>query len=403
MTEPMFMGEIMSTPYSRPVDRRTFLRSAAAAIPLTSALLSTGRLAAQDAKLAAGGLIIREKDPLNLEFPFATLDSFITPNEKFYVRNHFPIPELEAKTWKLKVDGAVKKELELTYDQIRKLPSKTVMATLECAGNGRTSLKPKAKGVQWDLGAVSNAEWTGVPLSAVLEAAGLDDGAVEVVLEGADRGEVKTDIRPANPVLHFARSLPLTKVRKGEVLLAYQMNGKELPVNHGFPLRAIVPGWFGMASIKWLQRLIVTKQPFNGFFETIDYSYFSTSKGVPEVLPIQELQVKAQIARPKPGEVVDAKAKYRIHGAAWTGESDIRKVELSFDDGKTWREATLGDRAVHFAWRFWEYSWTPEKAGAVSIMARATDARGVTQPMKRDPNRRNYIINHVVPLEVTVK
>jgi DMSO/TMAO reductase YedYZ molybdopterin-dependent catalytic subunit len=351
-----------------------------------------------------GGLIVRQKEPLNLEFPFASLDSFITPNEKFYVRNHFAIPRLEAGTWKLKVEGAVKKELELSYDQIRKLSSRTVTATLECAGNNRAYLTPKAKGVQWGLGAVSNAEWTGVPLAAVLEEAGIDAGAVEVVLEGADRGEVGGDIRPANPVLNFARTLPLTKARKPEVLLAYRMNGKELPVNHGFPLRAIVSGWYGMASIKWLQRLIVTREPFNGFFQTIDYSYFTQAQGLAAVLPIQELQVKAAIARPTAGEAIKASTDYKVHGAAWTGESDVRKVEVSVDAGRTWHEARLGEKAVHFAWRFWEYSWrTPAKRGNATLLARATDARGNVQPLQRDPNRRNYLITHAIPVEVAIQ
>jgi DMSO/TMAO reductase YedYZ molybdopterin-dependent catalytic subunit len=235
------------------LDRRGFLRGAAAMLAALRVSPAWGQ------SPDAGELIPRQKEPINLEFPFAKLDSFLTPNDRFYVRNHFPIPKLEADTWRLKVEGAVKKELELTYDQLRKLPSRTVTATLECAGNNRAYLVPKAKGVPWELGAVSTAEWTGVPLATVLELAGMDDRAVEVVLEGADRGEVSSAIRPANPKLSFARSLPLAKARKPEVLLAYRMNGKELPVNHGFPLRAVVSGWYGMASIKWLQRLIVTK------------------------------------------------------------------------------------------------------------------------------------------------
>jgi DMSO/TMAO reductase YedYZ molybdopterin-dependent catalytic subunit len=393
-----------SVPTGYPLDRRRFLRSTAAAVPILGAIGWWEQRVRADAAAEPGGLIVRQKDPLNLEFPFASLDSFITPNEKFYVRNHFSIPKLEAGTWKLKVEGAVKKELELSYDQIRKLPSRTVTATLECAGNNRAYLTPKAKGVQWELGAISNAEWTGVPLGAVLEEAGLDAGAVEVVLEGADRGAVGGDIRPANPVLNFARSLPLTKARKPEVLLAYRMNGQELPVNHGFPLRAVVAGWYGMASIKWLQRLVVTKEPFNGFFQTIDYSYFTQAQGLAAVLPIQELQVKATIAGPTAGATIKAGTDYKVHGAAWAGESDVRKVEVSVDGGQTWNEARLGDRAVHFAWRFWEYAWrTPAQPGSVTLLARATDTRGNVQPLKRDPNRRNYLITHALPVEVTIK
>lgn len=396
----------MLHPFLRPgargtIDRRAFLRRAGAALPAAGLLLTASPFEA----LAADEdpRLVRSKEPLNLEFPFASLNSFITPNERFYVRNHFPIPKLDPATWRLKIEGAVKKESELTYDQIRKLPTKTVTATLECAGNGRSLLNPKQKGVQWDLGAVSNAEWTGVPLSAVLEEAGMDPEAAEVVFEGADQGTVTADPKPADPVLHFARSLPVAKARKPEVLLAYRMNGKELPVNNGFPVRLLVPGWYGMASIKWLQRLIVTKDRFGGYFQTIDYSTFGTLGGVPQVVPIRELQVKSEIARPHAGEEVKAGAEYRIQGAAWTGESEIAKVELSLDGGKSWKDTKFLDKPLRYAWRRWEYVWTPEKAGAATLMVRATDAQARMQPEKRDPNRRNYMINHVVPVEVMVK
>src|SRR5262249_4708398 len=156
-----------------------------------------------------------------------TLDSYITPNEKFYVRNHFAQPKLEIDSWRLKVEGTVAQELEMTFTELRKLPARTVTATLECAGNGRALLMPKVKGVPWQLGAVGTAQWAGVPLGAVLERAGLRDSAIEVVLEGADSGEIAADIKPAGHV-PFARSLPLATARAPEVILAYQMNGVDL-------------------------------------------------------------------------------------------------------------------------------------------------------------------------------
>src|SRR5436190_7633678 len=182
--------------------------------------------------------------------PFADLNSFQTPNELFYVRCHFPIPEIAAADWRLKIEGEVEEPFELDYAALRAMESRTVAATLECAGNNRIFLEPKVKGVQWGLGAVGNASWTGVPLSAVLEHAKLKADVVEVILEGADEGEVDKSPKPAGKI-SFCRSLPASKAL-ADVLLAYEMNGEKLSPTHGFPLRAIVPGWYAMASVKWL-------------------------------------------------------------------------------------------------------------------------------------------------------
>jgi DMSO/TMAO reductase YedYZ molybdopterin-dependent catalytic subunit len=381
------------------VDRRDFLRGAAAmALPF---FWSGGAaLFAADARTAK--LIPRETDPNNLEFPFAALDKPITPNELFYIRNHFAQPHLDKADWRLKVIGAVERPLELTYDQLLDLPSVTRTVTLECAGNGRAFLTPKAKGVQWELGAVSTAEWTGVPLSKVLEKAGLRADAVEVVLEGTDKGEPKNDAKPAGAI-PFARSLPMAKAQKPEVLLAYKMNGAVLPEAHGFPLRAIVGGWYGMASVKWLSQVIVTDRPFNGFFQGIDYAYWERRYSLPTLKPITEMDVKASIAQPEAGATVPANATVRVHGAAWAGESEPAKVEVSTDGGGTWADAKLLGEGATTAWRLWEYNWKTPAAGNRVLMARATDKRGRVQAMERDPDRRNYRISHVRPTEVVVK
>jgi DMSO/TMAO reductase YedYZ molybdopterin-dependent catalytic subunit len=201
-------------------------------------------------------LIVREQDPINLEMPFSSLDGFITPNESFYVRTRFPIPEIAEADWRLKIEGAVETPFEVDYEELRRMESRTMAATLECAGNNRLYLEPKAKGVQWGLGAVGNASWTGVPLTALLERARPKAGAIEVILDGADEGEADKTPTPAGKI-SFCRSLPLSKARE-DVLLAYEMNGEKLSATHGFPLRAIVPGWYAMASVKWLRRIIVT-------------------------------------------------------------------------------------------------------------------------------------------------
>src|SRR5882724_477018 len=192
------------------------------------------------------GQIVRGENPLNLEMPFSTLDSFLTPTKSFYVRTHFPIPAIDRDAWWLHVEGEVEKPFAINYEELHKLESLTIPVTLECAGNNRNFLEPKVKGVQWGLGAVGTAEWTGVPLSILLERAGVKTSACEVILEGTDKGMLE-DAKSPSGILKFARSMPLAKAGS-DVLLAYKMNGGDLPPQHGFPLRAIVPGWYAMAS-----------------------------------------------------------------------------------------------------------------------------------------------------------
>src|SRR6266446_7906465 len=350
----------------------------------------------------SGGKIVRGEHPLNLEMPFEKLDGFITPTESFYVRTHFPIPKIDKNKWRLRVEGEVGKPFALTYDELLKLESRKIPATLECAGNNRNLLEPKVKGVQWALGAVGNAEWTGVPLSILLERAGVNAKAREVILEGADHGSLEDPKAPPGDV-HFARSIPLTKARE-DVVLAYQMNDVDLPPEHGFPLRAIVPGWYAVASIKWLQRIIVTDRPFNGYYQTLDYAFWKRRGDNAELIPLSEMQIKAEIAQPSEGETVPANSNVRVHGAAWTSNGEITKVEISSDDGATWNEAKLIGESKPDAWRLWECSWkTPARSGKATLIARATDSNGRTQPTERDPDRGTYMINHLLPITVEVK
>jgi DMSO/TMAO reductase YedYZ molybdopterin-dependent catalytic subunit len=346
-------------------------------------------------------LIVREQEPLNLEMPFSSLDGFITPNESFYVRCHFPIPEISTSDWRLRIEGEVEAPFEVNYEEIRAMESRTISATLECAGNNRIFLEPKAKGVQWELGAVGNASWIGAPLAALLERAKPKSGAVEVILDGADEGQVDKTPTPSGKI-SFCRSLPLSKARK-DVLLAYEMNGEKLSASHGFPLRAIVPGWYAMASVKWLRRIIVTNKPFNGFYQSLDYAYWDRSGVLPTLVPLAELQTKAEIARPKNGEIVAADAVYRVYGAAWSGTGEITRVEVSFDSGQSWHEAKLLGESVKNAWRLWEYEWRTPAAGRCTISARATDSRGFAQPADRSSDRGTYMINHLLPVEIEVR
>jgi DMSO/TMAO reductase YedYZ molybdopterin-dependent catalytic subunit len=348
------------------------------------------------------GRIVRGETPLNLEMPFETLDSFITPTESFYVRTHFPIPSIDRDAWWLRVEGEVEKPFAINYEELLKLESLTIPVTLECAGNNRNFLEPKAKGVQWGLGAVGTAEWTGVPLSILLDRAVVTPQAREVILEGTDGGELEETKRPAGK-MQFARSIPLEKART-DVLLAYKMNGAELPPQNGFPVRAIVPGWYAVASIKWLQRIIVTDHPFTGYYQTIDYAYWNRRAEEAELAPVTELQIKAEIAKPAQGETVPANSSVRVHGAAWTSGGEITKVELSTDGGASWKETELIDKPIQNAWRRWEYQWqTPSQPGKQILIARATDSQGRTQPVERDADRGTYMINHLLPIEVEVR
>ena len=217
------------------------------------------------------GLIIREQEPVNLESPFDQLDELLTPTELFYVRSHFKAPHIDVSGYKLAIGGAVREAFSVTLEQLKAMPALSRIATLECAGNGRIFLVPQVKGAQWQLGAVSTAKWTGVPLSALLERAGVASDACEMVFEGADRGIAKEEPVPPGE-WNYARSLAIGKAK--DVLLAYAMNGEDLSLDHGFPLRAIVPGHYGMASVKWLTGIRVVTEPFRGYFVTSDYAYW---------------------------------------------------------------------------------------------------------------------------------
>ena len=347
-------------------------------------------------------MIVLGTDPLNLEMPFSKLRDFITPEDEFYVRCHFPVPEITPDDWHLEIGGAVAAPFELSYAELRAMESRTVIATLECAGNSRSLLDTKVKGVPWGPGAVGNASWTGVPLSAVLERAGVAIDAIEVILEGADEGVVP-DGTGTPEKISFSRSVPLSKALF-DTILAYDMNGMTLSPAHGFPLRAIVPGWYAMASVKWLRRITVTTQPFTGYYQVLDYTfqYRSTSESV--LTPLTEQQVKSQIANPMTGEVIPVGSVCQIHGAAWSGEADICLVELSLDAGATWLPTTLLGNSVKNAWRLWKYDWrTPPSPGRVTLVTRATDSRGRIQPPDRDHDRGSYMINHLVQVTIELR
>jgi DMSO/TMAO reductase YedYZ molybdopterin-dependent catalytic subunit len=347
------------------------------------------------------GLIIRQKDPNNLEMPFDQLDDFITPTELFYIRSHFPTPALDPVAYRLSIKGAVRRELRLSYADIRAMPSKTCVATLECAGNGRVFMAPPVPGAQWELGAVGNAEWTGAPLSMLLESAGLADDVCDIILEGADRGIPKEEPKPPDPI-SYVRSIPKARAMEPDVLIAHQMNGQDLTPDHGYPLRAIVPGHYGMASVKWLTNIVAATQPFQGYWQTSDYGYWEDSAGMPVRRPIAEMKLKSQIARPRVYEQLEPNRPYTIFGAAW-GATDVSEIWISLDGGASWVQGDFIDPIRRYVWRRWKYDWiTPTQPGRYTLLARAVGADQRAQPDCHNPTFGSYVIDHPLPIEVFV-
>jgi DMSO/TMAO reductase YedYZ molybdopterin-dependent catalytic subunit len=263
-------------------------------------------------------------------------------------------------------------------------------------------LVPQVAGAQWGLGAVGNAEWTGVPLGVLLGRAGLAEDACEVVLEGADRGMPQEPPVPPRTI-SYARSLPRDKALGPEVLIAYQMNGRDLPPDHGYPVRAVVGGHYGMASVKWLTHVHAVREPFRGYWQTSDYGYWEDAGGRPVRRALGQMKLKSEIIRPRVYETLAADHVCTAFGAAWAGQTEVTAVSVSTDGGRTWAEAEFLDPARPHAWRRWKFDWlTPREPGAYTLMARARGADGSVQPAAHDPNYGSYVINHCLPIEVFV-
>jgi DMSO/TMAO reductase YedYZ molybdopterin-dependent catalytic subunit len=326
----------------------------------------------------------------------------LTATDQFFVRNHFAMPRLDATTWKLTVNGAVDRPLEFSLADLMRMSSQTVTAVVECAGNGRVFYEPPREGLQWQSGAVGNAAWRGVRLAELIDRVGVRGNAVEVVLIGADRGVVDGSKKTASPgPIAFARSLPLDKARGEGTLLAYAMNDEPLSHEHGYPLRAVVPGWFGMAWVKWLTAIRIVDRPFLGYWQGRDYFRWDRSLGEPHMVPLAAMPVKAQIAQPVQGARLGVGVRARIFGAAWCGEAPIRQVQVSTNDGVGWQAATLLAFETAHAWRLWEYFWTPPEPGRYRLRCRAIDVAGAMQPDEQQPDRESYAVNWMVPVEVT--
>ena len=335
--------------------------------------------------------------PENSETPLEGVRSWVTPTRLFFVRNHFNVPELDTATWRLRVEGRVERPLALSWDELTGMPERTVFATVECAGNGRSFLRQRVDGVQWGAGAIGHAEWTGVPLRLVLQRAGIRPDAVEVVCEGADRGT-----EPDHPApMHFARSLPLVKAFDPDTLLVLRMNGELLEPNHGYPLRLFVPGWYGVASVKWLQRIEVVDHVFKGYFQGVKYTIQRQTQDAAETAIVGPMAVKSEIIRPTNGATVGVGAN-RVFGVAWAGEDAVARVEVSTDGGNSWCDAELLGPRARYSWTLWEYLWEIAKPGTHALLARATSATGQMQPLEHDPLNGSYQIHFSRPTAVHV-
>jgi DMSO/TMAO reductase YedYZ molybdopterin-dependent catalytic subunit len=343
------------------------------------------------------GLVVHREHPLNCETSIpALIGGVVMPNAHFYVRNHFQIPNLDPAAFRLAVSGLIERPLSLSLHDLHNMPSRTLVVTLECAGNGRTLFHPPAEGEKWDLGAVSTAEWTGVPLAEVLDRAGVRTGAREVLFRGADGGTL--DGHSGGPI-RFERSLRLDHARDADVLLAYAMNGEPLPVQHGYPVRLIVPGWYAVASVKWLTEIDLVDQPFAGNFQADKYWYEWERDGRVVREPVTLQRVRALITEPAPNEEVRCGDELAIRGVAWSGAAPIACVEVRVGDG-SWQEARLVSERTRHSWQWWELITHVQEPGVVTVRARATDLAGHTQPEGAEWNRLGYGNNaiHQVPV-----
>lgn len=343
------------------------------------------------------GLVVHRAHPLNSETSIpALIGSVVMPNAHFYVRNHFQIPQLNPDAYRLSVSGAVDRGLSLGLRELRNMPSQTLVATLECAGNGRTLFDPPVPGEKWNLGAVSTAEWTGVPLVEVFDRAGVRPQAQEVLFRGADGG----DVEGCSGAIHFERSLSVADARQGGVLLAYAMNGEPLPLQHGYPLRVIVPDWYAVASVKWLTDIEVLDRPFVGHYQTDKYQYLWERDGQSVREPVTLQRVRALITDPSSDQEVQ-RGELAVRGVAWSGAAPIARVEVSVN-GDRWQDARLiGERQRH-RWQWWELLTRTDAPGKLVVRARATDMAGRTQPDAAEWNRLGYGNNAVQQVTIRI-
>lgn len=338
---------------------------------------------------------IMNKEPLNAETSIECLRSWITANSVFFDRNQGEIPKkkIALKHWSLFVEGNVQTPLKLSFDEISRMPRDTVANTLECSGNSRSLLEQKTSGNPWTIGGVGNAVWGGVWLKDLLIRAGVKQNAGHVAFEGFDKPTGSSQIK-------FIRSIPLEKAMSS-TLLAFEMNGEPLPLKHGYPLRALALGWTGANCVKWLYKITVLERPFEGFYMDKVYRVYQKGQEPDTGQYVTSLNLKSIITQPLKGERIRT-GKITVLGAAYAGESDVDKVEISVDQGENWVTAQCIGPHEQYAWRQWQYIWKVEEKGRYTIMSRATDGEGRQQPMNASWNVLGYGNNGVVEHAITI-
>jgi DMSO/TMAO reductase YedYZ molybdopterin-dependent catalytic subunit len=354
----------------------------------------------------AGGaresLIVRSDSPADLETPVNLLDTaWITPNNLHFVRTHLPTPQLDLSAFNLSIEGEVNRPMKLTLGDLQAFREMSHVVTLECAGNGRVYADPPVPGLQWEKGAVGTARWTGVPLRDVLNRAGVKPAAKHIVMNGAEV--------PLGNAPDFVRSIPIEKAMHPDTLLAYLMNGEEIPLEHGHPLRLIVPGWEAAASTKWLVSVRVSEGESDGYFMRTAYRV-PNRHVVPgsvvdpaDMVPYTALDVKSIFTSPLEGMTVRTGSSVELRGFAWAGEADVSRVDVSVDFGSTWSPATLDAEKARYAWRRFRYTWKPNRRGSYVVLSRATDNQGRTQPVVPSWNPGGYVYNVIDRVRVNVE
>lgn len=374
--------------------RRGFLiASGAAAVGLA---FRAGRAGAQATPPPVRGkekLIVRSPRPINLESRVNDLVAYHTPEDVFFVRNNLEAPTIDASQWSLRIDGEVDAPLMLGLADLKALAMVDHDVMLECAGNGRSFHQPRASGIQWTHGAVGNARWRGVRLADVLALSKPRPSARHVAFDGADRP-------PTPQAPDFIRSIPMWKALNPQTLIALEMNGTPLPALHGGPARALVPGFVASASIKWLERIMVLSEEFDGFYMKSNYTAPRVDNEK-EIYSLQSLEVKSLIVEPADGARLAQPDRLTIRGWAWSGEAELTGVDVSTDGGQTWAPARFTGTWDRYSWRGWELPWDA-KWGSHTIMARATDSLGRVQPPTRAWNRLGYRWNVIHAVKVDV-
>ncbi len=339
--------------------------------------------------------VMTEK-PFNAETPIEALRTWTTDNEVFFKRNQGQIMQrpIKLSSWKLSIEGLVEHTLSLTFEDIRRMPKVEVANPLECSGNSRSLLKEKASGNPWTIGGVGNAIWGGIWFRDLLDQAKPGKDARHVSFEGLDKPLGSAGIK-------FIRSIPLEKAIDS-TLLAYEMNGQPLPLKHGYPLRALALGWTGANCVKWLHKITLHDQPYEGFFMDKVYRVFQKGEDPKTGEVVKDIIIKSIIVEPADAETLPA-GIVPIRGAAYAGEAVIQAVDVSVDDGRTWQPSRLiGPQEIH-AWRHWEYLWDARQTGEFKIMARATDTRGRQQPETARWNVLGYGNNGIREHAITVQ